>query len=273
MDADQPVERQIDRRLGRAAFGADPSNYHSARPPYPEALWKTLRARGLVREGIDILEIGAGTGLATAALLGERPNRLVAIEPDQRLADFLRADLPDPRLKVVVEPFEETTLPPGSFDLVASGTAFHWLDPVPAIRRIRDLLRPKGALAIWWNVFGDPERPDPFHDATTHLFAGHRDSPSNRGPGRRDFALDQETRLRELDEGGFLTEPPYIWRWTLSLDPAGVRALYATYSNVSTLPAAEREFLLDSLSEVAAGEFAGRVDRNMTTVLYAALKA
>ena len=48
--------------------------------------------------------------------------------------------------------------------------------------------------------------------------------------------------------------------------------LSATFSNVSVLPQSEREFLLDSLAEIAATEFAGRVDRNMTTALYIGIK-
>jgi len=62
-------------------------------------------------------------------------------------------------------------------------------------------------------------------------------------------------------------------RWVLSLDPPGVRNLYATYSNVTALPPAERARLLDSLQSVAASQFAGRVERNMTTAIYTARRS
>ena len=58
--------------------------------------------------------------------------------------------------------------------------------------------------------------------------------------------------------------------WTLTLDPPGVRRLYATYSNVTALPVAERERLLDGLETIARERFGGVVTRNMTTALYVA---
>ena len=266
----EPATSRLDRRFGREAFGADPANYHSARPPYPEATWVALRELASLGPGIDILEIGAGTGLATARLLAHQPARLVAVEPDVRLAGFLRATLADPRLEVLATSFESADLPTASFDLVASATAFHWLDAGPALRRIHGLLRPGGAVALWWNVFGDASRPDPFHEATTHLFAGQPISWSSGGAGRPPHALDAPARLQELTNAGFVADRPQFLQWVLSLDPAGVRRLYATYSNVTALAPAEQAQLLDSLADIAARQFAGHVERNMTTAIYTA---
>jgi SAM-dependent methyltransferase len=267
-----PGAASLDRSFGREAFGVDPANYHSARPPYPAVTWEALWLRAGLRAGIDVLEIGAGTGLATAPLLSHQPARLVAIEPDLRLADFMRGNIADARLQLLAQPFESIDLPAASFDLVASATAFHWLEAVPALRRIHGLLRPGGSVALWWNVFGDPGRPDPFHEATLHLFEGWPRSLSDGGTSRP-HALDSEARVRELIDGGFVPDSPQFLEWQLGLDPAGVRRLYATYSPVAALPPADRQRLLDSLAEIAARRFAGYVERNMTTVVYTARRA
>jgi hypothetical protein len=259
----------LERSFGREAFGADPANYHSARPPYPQATWEALVQGAGLRAGIDILEIGAGTGLATLPLLAHDPARLVAIEPDRRLAGFLTKAADDPRLTVIDETFEDVELRPASFDLVISATAFHWLDPVPALKGISDMLRDDGAVALIWNDFGDAGRPDPFHEATAHLFEGHRVSAGN-GLGRLSFASDADARLADFDAAGFVADAPQFLRWTLALDPGGVRALYSTYSNVTALPAPEQARLLDGLFDIAATQFAGRVERNMTTAIYTA---
>jgi SAM-dependent methyltransferase len=264
------VSASVERNFGREAFGLDPANYHAARPAYPAATWAALRERAGLGPGIDILEIGAGTGLATASLLMHRPRRLVAVEPDVRLADFLRTAVVDSRLQVLASPFETADLAEGSFDLVASATAFHWLEALPALKRIHDLLCPGGAVALWWNVFGDSSRPDPFHEATTHLFAGRRTSLSDGGAGRPPHALDAEERVREFVETGFVPDRPEFIRWVLRLDAAGIRNLYSTYSNVVALPPAERVHLLESLVSIAASQFDGRVERNMTTAIYTA---
>jgi SAM-dependent methyltransferase len=261
----------LDRSFGRGAFGLDPANYHAARPAYPEIVWSTLRERAGLRSGIDILEIGAGTGLATEPLLAARPRRLVAVEPDPRLAAFLRQRLAG--IEVIERPFEDAVFPTAGFDLAVSATAFHWLDARPALKRIHDLLRPGGAIAMFWNDFGDASRPDPFHEATQHLFAGHRTSPSGGGTTDTPYGQDVTARLSDLNETGFSPDEPLIIPWTLTLDPIGAKRLYATYSNVTALPPGQRVHLLDGLAEVAERQFGGVVTRNMTTSIYTASRA
>ncbi|MBB3393200.1 SAM-dependent methyltransferase [Rhizobium sp. BK275] len=256
------------RSFGREAFGLSPENYHSARPAYPPAVWELLRQRAGLRPGISILEIGAGTGLATEHLLAHNPQRLLAVEPDARLAEFLRARLRRPELDVIEQPFEELNEVPQSYDLVVSATAFHWLDAVPALRRIHALLRHSGSVALIWNVFGDNSRPDPFHEASAHLFAGHRPSPSGGGTTQTPYGLDSEARLRDFEEASFHGEPPVMFEWTLTLDPPAVRRLYATYSNVVALETEKREALLDALEDLTRDDFGGIVTRNMTTSVF-----
>ena len=91
-----------------------------------------------------VLEIGAGTGLATKRLAGSAA-RVVAVEPSQALVEQLRANMGTVGvLEVVVAPFEDVVLSPGSFDLVVAATAFHWLDPEVALPKIGSVLRPGG---------------------------------------------------------------------------------------------------------------------------------
>lgn len=262
--------KMLDRSIGRAAFGGDPANYHASRFPYPARLWQALRERAGLRPGIDILEIGAGTGLGTSGLLAARPLRLLAVEPDERLAGFLRSNTAGAPLAILAEPFETAALPATSFDLVASATAFHWLDQLPALAKVRRVLKRGGHLALWWNVYGDLERADPFHEATTHLFTGHAVSTAESTSGGPPFPLDEPARIADLTAAGFAPDPPEFVRSTMVLDPMGVRRLYNTYSNVTSLPPAEREALLGGLVDVAERQFGGRVERNIVTAIYTA---
>jgi len=91
-------------------------------------------------------EIGAGTGTATRELLKYGAKPLAAVEPDERLAAYLRETIPNEALTVVVAPFEEAALPEASFDLGVSATAFHWLDEDFALTKVSKLLRPES----WW---------------------------------------------------------------------------------------------------------------------------
>ncbi|MEO8759171.1 MAG: class I SAM-dependent methyltransferase [Devosia sp.] len=264
------MTRLLPRSFGREAFGLDPANYHAARPAYPEPVWQALRERAGLAAGIEMLEIGAGTGLATEPLLLAKPKRLVAVEPDARLAAFLGARLVDPRLEIVVASFEDADFGRASFDLVAGATVFHWLDAPRSLRLIHRVLRPGGAVALWWNIFGDPRRRDVFHEATSNLFAGGPTTPSGGGTIKLPYGLDVDARVADLRAGRFTPDQPLVLDWTLTLDRPGVRRLYTTYSNVAALPTDARDALLDGLEDVAEREFGGVVTRNMSTALYIA---
>jgi SAM-dependent methyltransferase len=259
----------MDRRHGREAFGADPAGYHRARPGYPAWVWDLLAERCGLAPGCRAFEIGAGTGHATQELLA-RGASVVAFEPDVRLADFLEARLPSSRLEVRRRPFEEAGLPVASFDLGCAFTSFHWLDQEPALEAAAAALRPGGAWTAVWNVFGDPDRADAFHDATLEIMRTPERSPSAGVPGRPPFALDVEARLADLRAAGFTELDVSRRDWTLTLDPAGVRALYATYSEVARLEPAARARMLDALADVAERRFGGRAPRNMVTIAYMA---
>jgi len=258
----------IDRGFGRQAFGADPAGYHAIRPAYPEWVYEVLRERCGCGPGTDAFEIGAGTGIATRRLLDLGVDSLVAVEPDQRLAGFLRERNPDSSLRVVVSSFEDVELLEGGYGLGVCATAFHWLSEDEAVAKVARLLRPGGWWAMVWNVFGEPGRVDAFHEATKELVGGEPHSPS-RGSGDLPFALDVAARLSALEKSGaFDVVEHRSDSWELVLDPAEVAALYATYSNINILP--DREAVLAGLEQIAQSKFNGRVTRNMVTILYIA---
>ena len=260
-------ESTIDRRFGRQAFGEDPGSYHATRPAYPEWVFQTLCERCGLARGAAVFEIGAGTGKATRRLLDLGADPVVALEPDVRLAAFLRNSSADASLKVIVAPFEDAALESAGFDLGVCATAFHWLDENDALLKVADLLRPGGWWAAFWNVFGDNSRPDPFHDATEALLAG----PSSPSAGSHDvpFALDAAARVGALRQSGrFDIVEHRTAAWSLELDPEQTVALYATFSNINVR--SDRQLVLAELGRIARETFQGRVTRNMTTSLYIA---
>lgn len=264
-------ENRLPRQFGRQAFGSDPASYDRVRPDYPEWVYRVLRERCGLRSGTATFEIGAGTGLATRRLLELGAAPLVAMEPDPRLAEFLRVSIQIPALQVLPTAFEDTPLEDGSFDLGVCATAFHWLDEDEALRKVARLLRPGGWWAAFWNVFGDHARADPFHEATLQLLGSGVSSPS-AGDGRVPFALAAETRMAALRRAGAFDIVEHAEsRWELVLEPEQVVALYATYSNVNARP--DRDEVLAELGRIARTEFGGRVVRNMTTSLYIARRA
>jgi SAM-dependent methyltransferase len=232
-------------------------------------VYERLRTRCGLGRDVPTFEIGAGTGTATRRLLELGADPLTAIEPDQRLAEFLRTNNPDKALTVVVAPFEDAELEEKSFELGVSATAFHWLDEDPALAKIASLLRPGGWWAAVWNTFGDDSQPDPFHEATKELLG----PPANPSAGEgTPFALDSMARLAALKRtGAFDVVEDTMGRWRLVLDAHQTVALYATYSNV--IARHDRQAVLAEIGRIARDGFRGRVVRQMITSLYIARRA
>src|SRR5699024_3042805 len=77
------------------SFGAVAAAYARHRPGYPSAAldWALAAARGR-RGRQEVLDLGAGTGKVTEALLRRPGVRVTAVDPDPAMLDQLRADFP-----------------------------------------------------------------------------------------------------------------------------------------------------------------------------------
>lgn len=254
---------------GRRLFGNDPQAYAEARPDYPDALYDRLITRCGLREGSSVFEVGPGTGFATRRLLGLGASRLRAIEPDPRLAAFLRETIGTRSLEIEQTSFEEAMLPQAAFDLGVAATSFHWLEQTSALAKVYRSLKPGGWWAMWWNHFGSDE-PDEFQRATDHLFVGTADSPSRSGEKRIPFAFDRHSRLQDLTANGFQDAEVELWRSSFSYDTSRLIALYSTFSPIQALAPDSRQLFLSSLAQIADEQFGGNVERPLITVLYTA---
>jgi len=265
------MTREIPPAAGRRLFGRDADAYDAGRPDYPGRVFEILAGRLAASDGRRTLEIGAGSGRATRGLLGIGADPIVAVEPDRRFEPRLAAlaETSGGVVVPVIRPFEEAAAGLGVFDLIVCATSYHWLDPLTRARALGGCLSPGGSIALVWNVFGDPRRPDPFHDATAELLAELASSPSRGLRAGLPLALDREAIVAELEQAGASADPAHEEiAWTLRLDPAGVRALYATFSPIAALPDARRETLLDALAKIAGERFGGVVERSMVTPIH-----
>lgn len=255
------------RETARHIYGADPAGYDRGRPDYPEQVFDLLRTRCGLRRGAEVLEIGPGTGRVTARL-ATHGAQVTAVEPDPASAAHLGQALGSTSVSMITGTFESADLPEPGFDLVVAAMAWHWVDQSVGLPKLARVLRPGGWAALWWTMFADPTRPDPFRDKAAHLVPR---PPSRPDDDRPPFELDADGwRIALVEHAGLTDFRAERVAWSARLDAAGIRALYASTIAIRRLPAPERDRVLSELERIARDDIGGTVERPMVTGFYAA---
>ncbi|MER5259559.1 class I SAM-dependent methyltransferase [Streptomyces sp. NPDC002855] len=132
------------------SFNAAAAQYAAHRPSYPPALFDAVEnLAGRPLAGARVLDVGAGTGIATA-LLTERGAHVVAVEPGDGMGREFRRALPD--VPLVRGDGDHLPFADGSADFITYAQAWHWTDQERSAPEALRVLRPGGALALWWNI-------------------------------------------------------------------------------------------------------------------------
>ena len=261
------------RRRGRL-FDDDADLYDRMRPPYPDAMFDDLAA--LTGAGIDadVLEIGCGTGQATAGL-ADRGWRVTAVEPGARLAEVARRRLDGSgAVTIEVSPFEAWDDAGRRFDLAVAASSWHWVDPSVGWRRIHAALRPGGWFAILGRVVvrrdGEPEVYAHTADLHERFAPG---VPEWGHPPTEDEAMAEPTPWGppNVDLEGLFDAPVVRWYEVVQeLDGEGFADMLRTQSLYRQLPASQRESLLDAIAERVRTDLDDRAVRRYLGVLRAA---
>ncbi|MEV5932027.1 class I SAM-dependent methyltransferase [Streptomyces sp. NPDC052079] len=183
------------------SFNAAAAQYAANRPSYPAALFDTieeLTARPLASS--RVVDIGAGTGIATARLQA-RGAEVIAVEPgDGMAAEFRRAlpGVPVVRGNGNALPFTDHCA-----DLLTYAQSWHWTDPDRAVPEALRVLRTGGALALWWNT-----------DALDVPWIGDAARRIDRHFGREHSAWQRTVGARIADPSGRLHLRRRDIRWS-----------------------------------------------------------
>ncbi len=221
--------------IAEQGFGEAAARYERGRPGYPPAALEHLARRLELGPGRTVIDLAAGTGKLTRPLLASG-SEVIAVEP----VAAMRAALPE-EATVLDGTAESIPVAAGAADAVTVGQAFHWFDGDAALAEIHRVLRPGSALALVWNRLVDEERVGRAIEA---LLAKHRPGvPTYREDTWR--AAFEHTRLfGALEERFFSNEQ--------TVDADGMADRVGSMSFIASLPAAERERVLDAARTLAS---------------------
>lgn len=211
------------------SFNAAAAQYAANRPSYPPALLDAVdELAGHPLAGARVVDVGAGTGIS-AAVLRARGARVIGVEPGAGMAAEFRRGLPD----VPVVRGDGNALPfaDGTADFLTYAQSWHWTDPARAVPEALRVLRPGGALALWWNTAAQDV---PWADRQSARIESHFGFGRSGEGARAGGHADSQT-LGEPEEGTGAPAAPRADPWsggtprTSLADPTG-RLDFATRS-------------------------------------------
>ncbi|MCL2187465.1 MAG: class I SAM-dependent methyltransferase [Defluviitaleaceae bacterium] len=156
----------------RVHFDEIVTNYDKFRWAYPQAMFDDIFACAGASAGKNALEIGAGTGKATAPILSAGYN-VTAIELGENMAQFIAEKFKgNNNFSVIVAPFEEAPLPENTYDLIYAASAFHWINAEIGCPKVFRLLKQGAVFALLRNNVYTADG-DPLYEALQTAYQKH----------------------------------------------------------------------------------------------------
>jgi endonuclease III len=232
VDAAPPLQHP-----GSRSFELVVDAYERGRPEYPREAIAWITAELDLRPGRTVLDVGAGTGKLTRALV-ESGARVIAVEPGDAMLAELRSVLP--AIEALRGAAEAIPLEDASVDAITAGSAFHWFRHDETLPEFHRVLRPGGAVALLWN---SRDRERPLQREISELIKAF--VPAERPPVGDSVRAVEESPL-------FAAVEHRTFPFSKQLDADGVADRIASISFVAAAPPDRRAELDRRLREVVA---------------------
>jgi ubiquinone/menaquinone biosynthesis C-methylase UbiE len=128
------------------------SDYSRHRPDYcPSVLDALLGLLNRRVTDIEVVDVGAGTGIWTRMVYGKGVRSVTAIEPNDDMRAAGMSGTANTGIQWLKGCAERTGLPAGCCNWLTMASSFHWVDFEAATREFHYLLRPRGWFTALWN--------------------------------------------------------------------------------------------------------------------------
>jgi SAM-dependent methyltransferase len=217
-------------------------SYERGRPEYAPIVPEAIAAELDIAPGARVLDLAAGTGKLTRALLGVGLD-VIAVEPQVQLREVLATSVGAERVLDGVA--EEIPLTDASVAAVTVADAFHWFDHGRALQEIQRVLIPGGGLAVL-RIVPDWSGASWAHEVGSVIAELRPDHPQFSGPRWQDAAEAEGCWTSPREVNLTMVQPA---------DPERVLDYIESMSWIAALPEGRREETVGRIGEIiGAGE-------------------
>ena len=238
----------------RVSFNSAASIYEEVRPSYPDKLIDDIIELSDINSSDRILEIGAGTGKATA-MFASRGQSVLAVEPGNEMAAIAEKKFQsNPKVEIKRLKFEDWDDGGERFGIVAAAQSFHWVDPAVKYHKSAAVLKPGGYIALFWNTAYGLDREiwkrlneiykDFFQDEQA-FFLREQGEPLKPNEGIEASIAQKEKEL--IDSGKFRESKTLSYDWTRDYLRPDFLKLLSTFSDHRVLDDNIRDKLLSKV--------------------------
>jgi SAM-dependent methyltransferase len=220
-------------------FDSVATEYDSGRPSHPPGVYDAFEPL----HGQVVLDVGAGTGIATTELR-RRDARVVAVDLGPEMLRAARKR--NPGLAALIANGVQLPIRDRAVDLICFAQSWHWMTAGSRVIECARVLRPRGRWAAWWS-----------HSAADG------DSWFDRTWERIESVCSGVTRSQrtanwgnELAESGLFDVSDVVTlRWQRTLTTADWLLDLRSRSYIEELPSEARSELMEDLRRIIEGAF------------------
>ena len=211
-------------------FDSVATAYDKFRPTYPDPLYRQIFNYITLNNFSRAVEVGIGSGQATLPIL-RTGCRVTAVECGREFSEICREKFKAfKNFSILNCKFEDAALEPGSFDLVYSATAFHWVPEEVGYPKVLTMLKRGGAFARFANHPFPARDNKPLFDDIQAIYAEFY--PGRKSKPLSEFSMEQAENVAIIAKNyGFSDISCALFHRTRTFSASEYTSLLGTYSD------------------------------------------
>lgn len=216
----------MDKKL---TFNENPKAYYKYRPGYPDELFNDIFESIVLDKDSYLLDIGAGAGKELIPFI-HKNLYIDALDIGKNFIDFIKKKHGNyKKLNTACGEFEKFPEIKSKYDIVFSATAFHWIDKDLKYKKVYNLLKENGVLALTWHI-AEPDESN-FSKELQDIYAQEIPEMHDDFKDQKMSDLIQERRKEIIESGLFNIVKEKKYDWDMDFDYQTYYGLLNTFSD------------------------------------------